>query len=226
MRSEQMTSEHVEVRLAETVLEAQLDLPASPKGVVLYPHGRGISRSAKDKVLASRLNEAGLATFLIDLLTAQEADLDARKAAFRFDMQMLAKRLVLATDWVAAQPATRQLPIGYLCVGYTAATALLAAAQRPKLVRAVVTHDPVADLADRALPRVSAPVLQIGGLDQKHAQQPGAADKQFVEVPALVAAYKPDEIARLAAEWFARHFAEGQDGRGLAALAAGSEQKA
>jgi dienelactone hydrolase len=188
MPSEQLTSEHVEVRLAETVLEAQLDLPASPKGVVLYPHGRGISRSAKDEVLASRLNEAGLATFLIDLLTAQEADLDARKAAFRFDMQMLAKRLVLATDWVAAQPATHRLPIGYLCVGYTAATALLAAAQRPNLVRAVVTHDAVADLADRALPRVSAPVLQIGGFDQKHAQQPSGADKQFVEVPALVAA--------------------------------------
>jgi putative phosphoribosyl transferase len=207
MQSEQITSERMQVRVGETVLDGQLDLPPQARGVVVFPHGRGISRGAKDEVLASKLSEAGLATLLIDLLTVQEADLDARKAAFRFDMQLLARRLVLVTDWLVEQPVMRNLPIGYLCVGYTAAPAFLAAAQRPKLVRAVVAHDAVADLADKALPRVPAAVLQIGGLSQVPSQQPGVADKQFVEVPALVAAYKPEEVARLAAEWFTKHFA-------------------
>jgi hypothetical protein len=205
MSSERATCQGVQVAVGEAVLDGQLELPPGAQGVVLFPHGRGIGRGESDTVLASALREAGLATFLIDLLTAQEADLDARKAAFRFDMQMLARRLVMATDWVAEQPEMSNLPIGYFCVGYTTATAVHAAAQRPDRVRVVVIHDAVVDLVDKVPPRVSAAVLQIGG--RRQILQSGA-DKQFVEVPALVAAHKSEEVARLAANWFTKHFAD------------------
>lgn len=195
----------VPVKLGELLMEGQLNLPPKASGVVLFPHGRGTSRGQTDTFLAATLCEAGLAVFLLDLLTAEEADLDARKAAFRFDTDLLAGRLVLATTWLADQPATGNLPIGYLATGYAAAVALRAAAKLPRQVRAVVTHDAVAVLADKALPDVPAPTLLIGGMIQTPAEQPGAADKKVVDIPSVVAVYRPEEVARLAVEWFAKH---------------------
>jgi hypothetical protein len=190
------------VIIAQVRLNGHLDLPAEVRGVVLFPHGRGTSRGDNDSFLASKLCEAGFGTFLFDLLTPEEADLDARKATFRFDTELLAERLALATDWVAKEPTARDLPIGYLAVGYTATAALYAAAKRPQLVHAVVTHDAVADLAEKALPHVRAATLLIGGVSQAHAEQPGAEGKRFIQVPTLLAVHKPDEVARLAVEWF------------------------
>jgi hypothetical protein len=203
--SASVTNERVQVKLAETLLDGQMTLPPQARGVILFPHGRGTSRGRSDGLLASKLCEAGLGTFLLDLLTTEEADLDARKAAFRFDTRLLAERLALATDWLAQEPATRNLALGYLATGYTASAALHAAAKRPDLVRAVVTHDAVADAAEKALPRVSAATLTIGGVNQAHAEQLGAEDKRFIQVPTLVAVHKPEEVARLAVEWFAKH---------------------
>jgi putative phosphoribosyl transferase len=198
------------VKVAETLLEGSWDSPPKAWGVVLFPHGRGTGRGVNDGFLASRLRKAGLATLLLNLLTTEEADLDARKAAFRFDMELLAGRLAGATDWLADQPAMRGLPIGYFGVGYTAAAALLAASKRPNLVRAVVTHDALTELADRALPRVPAPTLLIGGSGQSNSEQSGAKDKQFVVVPSIVATHKPEEVARLATEWFIKHLSDGR----------------
>jgi len=199
------TSEPVRLKIADALLEGEMSTPLQAWGVILFPHGRGTERGVNEAFLTSRFYVAGLATLLVNLLTTQEADLDERTAAFRFDTELLAVRLAKVTDWLAEQLPTKNLPIGYFGVGYTATTALRAAAKRPDLVRAVVTHDAVADFAKKTLPKVSASTLLIGGWNQTHAEQTGDADKQYAVVPGIVALNQPGEVAMRAVEWFRKH---------------------
>jgi len=204
----------VRVPAGAMTLEGNLNLPESAQAVVLFAHGSGSSRfSPRNQRVAQMLNEARLATLLIDLLTPVEEAIDRHTAHLRFDITLLADRLVAATDWLKQHPDTRGLSIGYFGASTGAAAALAAAAQRPGLVGAVVSRGGRPDLAGSALPRVQAPTLLIvGGSDvevlelnksalaqlrcEKHLEVIPGATHLFEEPGAL------DEVARLARQWF------------------------
>ncbi|MEV0329657.1 dienelactone hydrolase family protein [Micromonospora echinospora] len=150
-------------------LTADLIVPAEPVGVVLFAHGSGSSRrSPRNVAVAHTLNDRALATVLVDLLTPEEERVDERTAELRFDIDLLAGRLVGIVDWLAADPALGRLPIGLFGASTGAAGALVAAAERPDLVRAVVSRGGRPDLAGAALSRVRAPsLLLVGGRDEQ-----------------------------------------------------------
>jgi dienelactone hydrolase len=161
-----ITEELIRIAESPVVLAASLVLPANARGIVLFAHGSGSSRfSARNRQVGRRLNEAGLATLLADLLTTEEERLDAQGAFLRFDIVLLARRLVGATDWLRARPDTRHLPIGYFGASTGAAAALLAAVARADAVRAIVSRGGRPDLAGAALAHVRAPTLLIVGGD-------------------------------------------------------------
>ena len=197
-------------------LEGDMRLPAQPRGLVVFPHNSGIRRGPRDGVVAQLLREEGLATLLITLLTNQEQLPDSRIACFRFDTKLLAERLVGLADWLAKEPTTRDLAMGYFCGG-SGSAGLLSAVQRPELIRAIVLHNSAFDVAAVEPRQVKTPTLIIVGGDEEPQvgesdllfEQLGAADKQLSPVP--MAAMGPDkpggleEVARLASEWFGKH---------------------
>jgi putative phosphoribosyl transferase len=122
-------------------LEGTLSLPIGARGIVLFSHGSGSSRhSPRNRYVAKLLNEGKLATLLVDLLTPEEETIDVRTAQLRFDIPLLADRLISTTDWVTQHPATRHLRVGYFGASTGAAAALLAAAERPQVVGAIVSR--------------------------------------------------------------------------------------
>ncbi|OLE03574.1 MAG: hydrolase, partial [Ktedonobacter sp. 13_1_20CM_4_53_11] len=145
-------------------LEGNLSLPENPRGVVLFAHGSGSSRhSPRNQFVAQVLHETGFATLLIDLLTMQEEEQDRYTGRFRFDIDLLSRRVVGATDWLTANPTTANLSIGYFGASTGAAAALVAAAERPVAVGAVVSRGGRPDLASSYLPAVQAPTLLLVG---------------------------------------------------------------
>jgi pimeloyl-ACP methyl ester carboxylesterase len=209
--------EEVQVPAGAVTLEGNLTLPQDCQAVVLFAHGSGSSRhSPRNRYVARLLNEAKLATLLIDLLTLHEEAIDAQTAQLRFDIDLLAKRLVDATDWLTQFPDTKQLRIGYFGASTGAAAALVAAAERPDQVRAIVSRGGRPDLAGAALPRVRAPTLLIvGGNDVQVIQLNQMAlaqlrsENQLVIIPGATHLFEEpgalDKVARLAREWFQRH---------------------
>ena len=212
-----MEEQLVQVPAGAVTLDGNLGVPADARGIVLFAHGSGSSRhSPRNRYVAGMLRAAGLATLLMDLLTADEEAIDLQTQRLRFDISLLADRLVGATDWLAQNPDTRDLTIGYFGASTGAAAALVAAAQRPDTVGAIVSRGGRPDLAGAALAHVRAPTLLIvGGNDipvigmnqeamaQLHAETkleivPGATHL-FEEPGAL------EEVARLALEWFERY---------------------
>jgi dienelactone hydrolase len=178
----------VSVPAGHVSLEGELLIPRAARGVVLFAHGSGSSRfSPRNRYVAEVLRGAGLATLLIDLLTPDEERVDMRTAHLRFDIGLLAGRLVDATRWLEAQDDTRGLPIGYFGASTGGGAALVAAARMPS-VGAVVSRGGRPDLAGEALPYVLAPTLLIvGGNDsevltlnqQAIARMPAATVKQL-----------------------------------------------
>jgi Dienelactone hydrolase and related enzymes len=148
-------------------LEADLGLPANATSVVLFAHGSGSSRfSRRNRAVAGKLQDAGFATLLLDLLTAEEEKAEARTGHFRFDIEMLSLRLAAATNWVIAQRDLDGLPVGYFGASTGAAAAIVAAAMLPHVVGAVVSRGGRPDLAGSALENLRAPTLLIvGGFD-------------------------------------------------------------
>ena len=131
----------VRVVACPVTLEGNLILPAGARGVVLFAHGSGSSRlSPRNRYVARLLNEGKLATLLIDLLTADEAVIDVQSAHLRFDIGLLAERLIGATDWLIQYPDSRHLRVGYFGASTGAAAALVAAAERPRVVGAIVSR--------------------------------------------------------------------------------------
>ena len=207
----------VRVDAGEVVLEGNMVVPPDARGVVLFAHGSGSSRhSPRNRYVAGVLQEAGLATLLVDLLTQQEEQVDMRTAHLRFDIGMLAERLVGATDWLAEQPETASLRVGYFGASTGGGAALVAAAERPDSVGAVVSRGGRPDLAGPALSRVSAPtLLLVGGNDpvviqlnqQAKAQMRG--EVQLTIVPGASHLFEErgtlEEVARLARDWFLRY---------------------
>lgn len=193
---------------------ADLEVPAGALGAVLFAHGSGSSRhSPRNRFVARSLNQAGLATLLVDLLTPQE---DAERAN-RFDIVLLVERLAGAVCHLQAEPRTARLPVGLFGASTGAAAALELAAAAPDAVRAVVSRGGRPDLAARAcLHKVKAPTLLIVGgddhgvieLNQQAYAELGCA-KQLAIVPGASHLFEEpgtlEEVARLAAEWFTRH---------------------
>ena len=215
---ESTSAEHtVRVPAGSVTLDGNLSLPEGARGIVLFAHGSGSSRhSPRNRYVVRLLNEAKLATLLIDLLTQQEEAIDMRTAQLRFDIELLAERLVAATDWLTQQPETRHLRLGYFGASTGAGAALVAAAERPDVVGAVVSRGGRPDLAGPALERVRAPTLLIvGGNDSPVIELNWTAlaqlrcEKQLVIIPGATHLFEEpgalDEVARLAREWFKRH---------------------
>jgi dienelactone hydrolase len=207
----------VRVAAGTVTLEGNLNVPEGAGAVILFAHGSGSGRhSPRNRHVARVLNEAKLATLLIDLLTSQEEEIDRHTARLRFDIDLLARRLMHATDWLTCQPDTRHLRIGYFGASTGAAAALLAAAELPDLVGAVVSRGGRPDLAGPALPRVRAPTLLIvGGNDVQVIELNRAAlaqlrcEKQLVIIPGATHLFEEpgalEQVARLAREWFLRY---------------------
>lgn len=194
-------------------LGAALHIPDRARGLIVFAHGSGSSRfSPRNTFVAAELVARGFATLLMDLLTEREA-LDRRNV---FDIPLLGERLVEALDWAAEPPDTSGLPIGLFGASTGAAAALVAAAQRPKLVRAVVSRGGRPDLAERVLSKVQAPTLLIVGSlhDDVLALNRAALRRLSVEARLAVVPgathlfeepYALEQVVEAAAEWFARH---------------------
>ncbi|MER8419758.1 dienelactone hydrolase family protein [Mesorhizobium sp. M1329] len=211
-------SEHVvHLPAGPVTLEGNLSLPPDARGLVLFAHGRGSSRhSPRNRYVAGRLNEANLATCLVDLLTAEEERIDQVTAELRFNIGLLADRLVGVTDWLGASPDTSGLRLGYFGASTGAGAALVAAAERPDQAAAVVSRGGRPDLAALALPRVRAPtLLVVGGADtqvialNREALAALRSEKELTIVPGATHLFEEpgalDEVADLATQWFLRH---------------------
>ena len=218
MATTTLSERPVRIAVPSGQIDGSLTLPEATQGVVLFAHGSGSSRySPRNRFVARSLNDLGLATLLIDLLTPSEERADIVSAGHRFNVDLLAERLAHATDWLARESATRDLPVGYFGASTGAAAALVAAATRPE-IPAIVSRGGRPDLAGDALSKVSAGTLLIvGGLDSPVIELnqlaydllANARDKKLeivsgashlFEEPGMLA-----EVARLAGQWFLEH---------------------
>jgi dienelactone hydrolase len=202
---------------AGTELDGDLHLPRHAHGVVVFAHGTGSSRhSPRNRHVAAQLNRRGLGTLLVDLLTADEDPYDAQARDLRFDIGLLADRLIGLVDWLGAQPETRSLPLGIFGASTGAAAALVAAAARPEEVHAVVSRGGRPDLAGPALIQVAAPtLLLVGERDMpvhelnEQARQAMTAVAELRVVPGAGHLFEEpgalDSVAEEAGTWFAAH---------------------
>ncbi len=201
------------------MLAGDLAIPRHPTGIVLFAHGSGSSRfSHRNRNVAATLQHAGFATLLFDLLTDEEEADDVATGMHRFDVSLLAERLLCATDWLRTRPDTRALRVGYFGASTGAAAALIAAATKPDAVAAVVSRGGRPDLAARDLPSVKAPTLLIvGEFDPAVVEMNLIAKRmmrsacEFVTVVGASHLFEEPgtlaEVARLAEDWFVRHVA-------------------
>jgi putative phosphoribosyl transferase len=208
----------------QVVLEANLSIPKNAQGVVIFAHGSGSSRhSPRNRYVAQVLQNEGIATLLIDLLTEDEEEIDLQTRHLRFDIGLLSQRLITATDWLKQNPVSRNLKVGYFGASTGAAAALVAAAERPTTINAIVSRGGRPDLAGiDTLQKVQAPTLLIVGgndvpvidmnkqaLDKMHMLKDNNNEnkkKKLVIVPEATHLFeepgKLEEVARFAAEWF------------------------
>jgi putative phosphoribosyl transferase len=212
-----MTESTVHIVAGGITLEGNMSIPARARGIVLFAHGTGSSRhSPRNRFVAAELQRRGLATLLLDLLTSDEEAVDMHTRQHRFDIGLLADRLVATTEWLGRRADTRDLPLGYFGASTGAGAALVAAAARPEAVAAVVSRGGRPDLAGNALALVKAPVLLIVGGDDtpvlamnREASARMHAENRIVIVPGASHLFeepgKIEEVARLAGEWFGRH---------------------
>ena len=219
----------VDIPFAEGTLRGTLTLPPGSSGLVTFAHGSGSGRhSPRNQYVAKVLNDAGLATLLMDLLTENEERIDAVTAHLRFDIELLADRLRAAAEWARGARETSGLPLGLFGASTGAAAALQFAGRSPNDVDAVVSRGGRPDLAMEWLPRVTAPTLLIvGGEDHpvislnRQAYDALSAERELVIVPGATHLFPErgaiEEVSNLAADWFARHLsaatrAERRDG--------------
>lgn len=211
--------ELVQVPAGHAVLSGDLVVPEGVRGIVLFAHGSGSSRhSPRNRFVARTLQHRRLATLLVDLLTPEEEAVDLRTAQYRFDIELLGRRLTDLVDWLREDRRTRGLRVGLFGASTGAAAALIAAAERPEAVHAVVSRGGRPDLAAPVLGRVRAPTLLIvGGNDpvvlelNREAMQHLPCERQLIVIPGAGHLFEEpgalEEVARLAAEWFERYLA-------------------
>lgn len=214
-----LTDEEVRIRVRDASLNADLVIPEEAHGLVIFAHGSGSSRkSSRNRAVASTLWDAGFGTLLLDLLTEAEDRVDQVTAEHRFDIPLLGTRLTSAIDWATGDSRTTRLPIGLFGASTGAAAALIAAAARPGLVRAVVSRGGRPDLAGAALPSVRAPTLLIvGGLDyqvidlNQQAYRFMSCRKRVEIVPGATHLFEEPgalgKVSELAVGWFTSHLA-------------------
>ena len=207
--------ENVFIPLGSVTLEGRLEVPENADSIIIFSHGRGSSRfSPRNKYVAELLNEKGIATLLVDLLTSRESIANSA----RFDISLLTQRLAGVTHWIQAQPVFRNYHIGFFGASTGAASALGAASLMPGTVKAVVSRGGRPDLAFRALPLVKAPVLLItGSLDDEvtelnqQALERLSCTKELVVIDGATHLFeepgKLQEVAEIAGEWFRKHLA-------------------
>ena len=212
-----VVQDSVAVQAAGVVLDADVVVPEEAEGVVLFAHGSGSSRhSPRNRYVSGELQRAGMATVLADLLTPHEEQLDARTAALRFDIGLLATRLIALTDWATGYEPTARLAAGLFGASTGAAAALVAAAERPATVAAVVSRGGRPDLARDYLRSVRQPTLLIvGGRDDvvielnRQAMRQLAGETRLEIVPGATHLFEEpgalEQVARLARDWFVRH---------------------
>ena len=209
----------VQIQAGQAALSGNLHIPDGAAALVLFAHGSGSSRhSPRNQFVARTLNNAGLATLLFDLLTPEEESIDARTAELRFNIGLLAERLVHATKWAKQQEQTHDLRIGFFGSSTGGSAALVAAAEIPKDVGAVVSRGGRPDLADEALPKVQAPTLLIvGGNDDvvielnEQARDRMRCEVKLEIVPGATHLFEEpgalEKVAKLASDWFLLHAA-------------------
>ena len=210
----------IRVAIGRKSLSATLAIPDRPKGIVLFAHGSGSSRhSPRNRYVAGVLQSAGMATLLLDLLTPEEETIDERTAELRFNIPLLADRLVAATEWIEHHPETKDLNAAYFGASTGAAAALIAAARLPDAVSAVVSRGGRPDLAKDSLRFVQAPTLLIvGGNDEPVLElnrwaydRLPCVRKKLLIVPGATHLFEEPgalgEVAHAAADWFAEFIA-------------------
>ncbi len=212
IRQTEVAIETEEARLAGT-----LNLPTNPIGIVVFAHGSGSSRlSPRNRFVAGVLNNANLATLLFDLLTPGEQQADEQSGHLRFDIGLLARRLIGVVDWLGQSKAVLGLSIGLFGASTGAAATLVAAAERPDVVRAIVSRGGRPDLAGEALRAVKAPTLLIVGgkdavvidLNREASRSLSAPCRLEIVTEASHLFQEPgtlEEVARLARDWFQQH---------------------
>ena len=208
---------NVEVDAGHVTLGGTLGVPPQPRGVVIFAHGSGSSRfSSRNRFVAEFLREGGLSTLLLDLLTPHEEEVDLYTREYRFDIGRLAERLAGATRWVTSFPDTAGLPIGMFGASTGAGAALVAAAELPDHISAVVSRGGRPDLAGKALGRVQAPTLLIVGGDDapvielnEQALAQLRAPARIEIVPGATHLFEEpgtlEEVARLARSWLTKY---------------------
>jgi dienelactone hydrolase len=220
MNDASVSLQEVRIPVGPTWLIGDLGLPAPASGLVLFAHGSGSGRhSARNRLVARRLQQAGLATLLFDLLTPDEERVDLRTRQHRFDIALLTGRMEAAALWTRKQPQLRALPLGFFGASTGSAAALIAAAQLGRQVGAVVSRGGRPDLAGPvALAAVTAPTLLIvGGADDgviarnEQALRQLRVASELAIVPGATHLFEEpgtlEQVADLAADWFTRHLA-------------------
>jgi len=207
----------VRIPIGSVVVEGNLTIPSGAKSIVLFAHGSGSSRfSTRNQYVAKVFNAQKIGTLLFDLLTDEEDQEDLETAEYRFNINLLANRLVGATEWLKQDVQTKNLAIGYFGASTGAAAALVAAAKLPKDIAAVVSRGGRPDLAANYLPNVVAPtLLLVGGLDtevielNRRAMEQMSSEKKLVIIPGATHLFeepgKLEEVAKLSTDWFLRY---------------------
>jgi putative phosphoribosyl transferase len=209
----------VQIHAGRAVLSGNLNIPENANALVLFAHGSGSSRhSPRNQFVARTLNDLGLATLLFDLLTQEEEAIDTQTRELRFNIHLLAERLVHATKWAKQQEETRDLRIGYFGSSTGGAAALAAAVDIPQDIGAVVSRGGRPDLAGEALPKAKAPTLLIvGGNDDivielnEQARDRMRCEVKLEIVPGATHLFEEpgalEKVAKLASDWFIAHLA-------------------
>ena len=207
----------VRIPAGDAVLDGELNVPEGAIGIVLFAHGSGSSRhSPRNRQVARTIRESGIGTLLFDLLTKEEESVDMVTRHLRFDIDLLAKRLIDATQWLASQGETGRLRAGYFGSSTGGGAALVSAAELGDAVGAVVSRGGRPDLAAESLARVISPTLLIvGGRDDvvielnEHAYRQLRCEKELTILPGATHLFEEpgalEEVARLATVWFRKH---------------------
>ncbi|HET7619496.1 MAG TPA: dienelactone hydrolase family protein [Vicinamibacterales bacterium] len=211
--------EAARIESAGVALDADLRVPDRAAGLVVFAHGSGSSRfSRRNRAVAASLERAGFGTLLLDLLTADEERVDERTREYRFDISLLGRRVIAAADWKQSRPDLHGLPLALFGASTGAAAALIAAAARPEVTRAVISRGGRPDLAGDALPDVQAPTLLIvGGDDEpviemnREAMHRMRAPVSLEIIPGATHLFEEtgalERVADLAVDWCRRHLA-------------------
>ena len=212
-----MIQEEIKIPVAGVVVQGNLTIPHNARGVVLFAHGSGSSRfSPRNQYVSKEFVNARIGTLLFDLLTSDEEEQDIETAEYRFNIPLLAERLIGATEWLKNDPTTKTLPLAYFGASTGAAAALIAAAKLRDDISTVVSRGGRPDLAGDYLPLVRAPtLLLVGGLDtevielNRQAMAQMTAETKLVIVSGATHLFeepgKLEEVAKLSTNWFVRY---------------------